>query len=399
MLEGQVGLLNVLLCAASSKWEYMLKSYEELFAIATRLKEAASAGEVEAITKPVEALEQAARKIGRSFSGSWLGYHSRVYYNDLVVPPPGAHFSQEWGLKDMSYTSLGSRGDWREFDADGVKAHIREIAGEPKLDNAHQASESASEAFNLAKADIVSILQGELEEKKDGFLQSLLTELEKLEPASAFDIAQHMSPKGQVMTRDTIVLGQGTQIPPHISYIAEVSAIRHAFGICYAAGEIAAKAASHLERKSRKRKVDERIGTNVFIGHGQSKVWRDLKDFLQDRLKLPWDEFNRVPVAGVANIARLSEMLDAAAIAFLVMTAEDEMADGAFQARMNVIHEAGLFQGRLGFSRAVVMLEEGCQQFSNIDGLGQIRFPKGNISAAFEEVRRVLEREGIIESM
>lgn len=75
----------------------------------------------------------------------------------------------------------------------------------------------------------------------------------------------------------------------------------------------------------------------------------------------------------------------------------DEMADGAYQARMNVVHEAGLFQGRFGFTRAVVMLEEGCEQFSNIDGLGQIRFPKGNISAAFEEVRRVLEREGLIE--
>lgn len=114
---------------------------------------------------------------------------------------------------------------------------------------------------------------------------------------------------------------------------------------------------------------------------------------------MPWDEFNRVPVAGVTNIARLAEMLDAAAIAFLVMTAEDEMADGALQARMNVVHEAGLFQGRLGFSRAVVMLEEGCEQFSNIEGLGQIRFPRGNISAAFEGLRRVLEREGLIESV
>jgi predicted nucleotide-binding protein len=47
-------------------------------------------------------------------------------------------------------------------------------------------------------------------------------------------------------------------------------------------------------------------------------------------------------------------MLDAAAIAFLVMTAEDERADGSVQARMNVIHEAGLFQGCLGFMRAIV---------------------------------------------
>jgi predicted nucleotide-binding protein len=99
-----------------------------------------------------------------------------------------------------------------------------------------------------------------------------------------------------------------------------------------------------------------------------------------------------VPVAGVTYIERLSEMLDDAAIAFLVMTAEDEMADGAVQARMNVVHEAGLFQGRLGFSKAVVLLEEGCEQFSNIEGLGQIRFPKGNIPASFEDVRRVLEQ-------
>jgi hypothetical protein len=49
---------------------------------------------------------------------------------------------------------------------------------------------------------------------------------------------------------------------------------------------------------------------------------------------------------------RIAQMLDAPAIAFLVLTAEDETADGKVQARMNVIHEAGLFQGRLGFNRA-----------------------------------------------
>lgn len=90
-------------------------------------------------------------------------------------------------------------------------------------------------------------------------------------------------------------------------------------------------------------------------------------------------------------------MLNAATIAFLVMTAEDERADGAVQARMNVVHEAGLFQGRLGFTKAIIMLEDGCDQFSNMEGLGQIRFPSGNIVDAFEEVRRVLEREGLVE--
>jgi hypothetical protein len=66
----------------------------------------------------------------------------------------------------------------------------------------------------------------------------------------------------------------------------------------------------------------------VFIGHGSSPVWRELKDFLQDRLAVPWDEFNRVSTAGMTNVARLTEMLDGAAIALLVLTAEDERLDG-----------------------------------------------------------------------
>ena len=80
------------------------------------------------------------------------------------------------------------------------------------------------------------------------------------------------------------------------------------------------------------------------------------------------------------------------------MTGEDEQTDGKVRARENVVHEVGLFQGKLGFSRAIVLLEEGCEEFSNIHGLGQIRFPKGNIAAKFEDIRAVLEREELVEA-
>lgn len=136
----------------------------------------------------------------------------------------------------------------------------------------------------------------------------------------------------------------------------------------------------------------------VFIGHGQSPLWRELKDFLSDRLGLAWDEFNREAVAGFTTFERLSEMLDAANFAFMVMTAEDMHEDDKIHARQNVVHEVGLFQGRLGPRKAIILLEEGCIEFTNIVGLSQIRFPKGNIGAVFEEVRRVLEREGICET-
>lgn len=138
------------------------------------------------------------------------------------------------------------------------------------------------------------------------------------------------------------------------------------------------------------------IGSRVFIGHGGSPQWRELKDYIQDQLGVPVDEFNRVPNAGYATTTRLGDMLDSAAMAFLVMTAEDETPDGGFRARQNVIHEVGLFQGRLGFDKAIVMVEDGCEEFSNIHGLTQVRYPNSNISAKFHEVRALLEREELL---
>jgi predicted nucleotide-binding protein len=137
----------------------------------------------------------------------------------------------------------------------------------------------------------------------------------------------------------------------------------------------------------------KQMRNKIFIGHGRSLVWHQLKAFLNDRLHRACAEFNSDAVAGMTTTARLEELLDEANFAFLVMTADDMHANNSFHARENVIHEAGLFQGRLGFHRAIILLEDGCTQFSNIHGLTHIAFPKGNLEPAFEKIRQVLERE------
>src|SRR5579863_1983135 len=137
----------------------------------------------------------------------------------------------------------------------------------------------------------------------------------------------------------------------------------------------------------------EKLTGKVFIGHGRSDVWKDLRDFLEGRLGLECLEFNMKPRPGFSTKEVLEEMLKEASFAFVIMTAEDEQIDGTFHARPNVIHEAGLFQGRLGFTRAIVVLEDGCEEFSNVSGIVQIRFPKHNIMAKSEEIRETLERE------
>ena len=134
----------------------------------------------------------------------------------------------------------------------------------------------------------------------------------------------------------------------------------------------------------------------IFIGHGRSQAWHGLKDLLTNRFHLPYDEFGREPRAGISTQDVLMTMLDGAKFAFLVMTAEDEHGDNKLHARQNVIHEIGLFQGRLGFEKAIILLEEGCAEFSNITGLTYIPFPKGNIKAVSEDIWAVLKRERLV---
>ena len=156
-----------------------------------------------------------------------------------------------------------------------------------------------------------------------------------------------------------------------------------------------AKLRDELE-KERQGEAPRPAGTRVFFGHGRSPVWKDVRDYVNHRLGLPWEEFGREATAGYTTKERLEEMLNNAAFAFIVMTAEDERADGTKVARANVIHEVGLFQGRLGFRKAIVLLEDGCEEFSNIHGVTQIRFEPGNIAAKFDEIRQTLEREGLV---
>jgi predicted nucleotide-binding protein len=202
------------------------------------------------------------------------------------------------------------------------------------------------------------------------------------------------------MTRDSEAMNQGIKVPAHLFYeaVAAECASR-----CSSAEEflkLAQRVLRPLETSSNvvsDRAAQQPItGKRIFIGHGRSLVWLQLKDFLAHRLNLQCDEFNEESAAGKATVVRLNQMLDDPQFAFLVMTAEDRYVDDTAHARENVIHEAGLFQGRLGFDRAIILLEQDCAEFSNIHGLTVIKFPKDELDSALEEIRRVLEREKVI---
>jgi hypothetical protein len=133
----------------------------------------------------------------------------------------------------------------------------------------------------------------------------------------------------------------------------------------------------------------------VFIGHGRSPLWARLQVFLQNELKLTTLNYETESRVGDSIVPILEKMLDGSGFAVLVLTAEDQTESGK-RARQNVIHEAGLFQGRLGFKKAILLVQDGIEDFSNVAGLQHIPFSGDHIELTFYELQRVLKREGLI---
>ena len=360
------------------------------------------------IQEAIERLWSAAYAVNRSWSGSCIGYHANVYYQDFEPPPPGRRFSVEWGITGGPF---GSPGKWMEQDPEHVQQVIYEragVSGDAVLTGFNDRASACVEEQRLSMLSVFAALDKRL--GPDDFLSRVQAEVEAVTLPTLSSSASSLMPRGQLSTRDERAATEGTCIPRHYHVLARVKqtkeiidAIAHFRTTVQTTRQHAMRVeppesqttGRHVIRMEPREPQDANDGTVVFIGHGRTQTWRVLKDFLENRLTLEVEEFNRVPVAGRTTTDRLNEMLRRAGFAFLVLTGEDETKSEGLQPRMNVVHELGLFQGRLGFERAIILLEDECEEFSNIHGLGQIRFRKDDITSAFEDIRGVLEREGI----
>jgi predicted nucleotide-binding protein len=341
-----------------------------------------------------ERLVNACIEIGLSWSGSNIGYQAWVYLDGFRKPKPGEIFDPQ-GQWDR-YFAQESR-HWRETDYETVRQAIMTRAKVSDLEPIANAARRASRTFEEAKDELLPRLDALLRGQEDKAIREQRDALAALPTCvSREDVARHYLPR-QFITGNMLALSQGVRPAHHIVFLGWLTEQCSYGNQAREIGKIARYTARYMEhRMSMKGKSIAKTDGPIFIGHGGWTEWKELKEFIRERLGLEYEEFNRESVAGLTPKERLTAMLDKACFAFLVMTAEDEHADGTRHARENVIHEIGLFQGRLSFERAIILLEEGCKEFTNIDGLQQIRFVKGKLKACFEDIRQVLEREGII---
>ena len=248
---------------------------DELFEVARRFERAAAPGGDPKVSRPIQARVDAANRVAAAHSGSWLGYHSRVYQEKLEARP-GAVFDNQWGL--TRYDLGDSRGTRGEFDPEVVRAHIRSASGEADFGAIEQAARASYQLFDEARSELVSTLHA-YDAGPDSYLGKLLEEAEKLDSLSERDALLAFRPSGQFMTRDTVAITAGVQTPPHIEVLAEMVELTTVFDAAGRGRDIASRAASHIERIERRRARSGRVGTTVFIGHGRSPLWRELKDF------------------------------------------------------------------------------------------------------------------------
>jgi len=362
---------------------------------AQRCERAAKRFEEEPVKSVARQLLEACDSLASAWSGSWIGYQASVYTTGLWPRRAGEVFDSEWGL-EPGYCNKTS-GAWSEFDYDTVYAEILSRAGGVDPDVVKNAADAAARAFEQSRNDLLPTFDAVLSSGEDKTVGELRDKLQSLKShVSRSSFVDAISPT-RIMSRDSLAIQQGRKVPHHLSMTAWL-AEQNSYGTqASELAKIARHAATYLtKRRKLKGRTVAKTDGKIFIGHGHSPVWKDLKDLLVDRLGLDYEEYNREPTAGVSTKERLLAMLDRACFAFHVFTAEDEHTDGSMHARENVIHEAGLFQGRYGFERAIILLEYGCEEFSNVYGIGQIRFPAKDILAASEEIRRVLEREGLL---
>lgn len=130
----------------------------------------------------------------------------------------------------------------------------------------------------------------------------------------------------------------------------------------------------------------------VFITHGHNEIAKlKIKDFLSTRLGHEPVILGEQPGRqGLTIIEALEKFSEGCEFAAILLTGDDTTRDGGIRARQNVVHEIGFFQGRLGRSKVVLIVEKGVEIPSNLSGLFYLEYEK-DVKEIFDDIRVILE--------
>lgn len=136
------------------------------------------------------------------------------------------------------------------------------------------------------------------------------------------------------------------------------------------------------------KEIKKEMCNSIFISHGHAELLKyQLKDFVREKLGRTALILSEQPNNGLTVVEKLEVASEKCNKAIILLTKDDEMADGHIRSRQNVIHEIGFFQGKYGRRNVILLCEEGVELFTNISGIVYIKFDREHFQEVFEQLR------------
>lgn len=136
--------------------------------------------------------------------------------------------------------------------------------------------------------------------------------------------------------------------------------------------------------------------TAVLIMCDDDRYRHQVQRFITERCHLSVQEWRSGRMAANDLISELDRELSHCSFAVCLLGDDASGAGSRKRANQDAVHQAGILQGRYGFGRVALLIEEGCDMFSNLAGLIRLDFPVGRVETTFLELERMLQREGVM---
>jgi hypothetical protein len=195
-------------------WQESIAEVERVLG-ALQDAQAKSTGDIENGLKLGDRLRDAARSIAESSSGSWIGWHSRMYYGNYEAPTVQESWDSGWGGINPIPPA------WHERSLREVQREIESRAG-LSLADVGKIADRVREACQPLQRELITVLSPMCDLAGLAKEAELLDKLEKVEwivpPA---DYIRALAPTS-LWSRDTHALSQGMQAPLHLEVEAAI---------------------------------------------------------------------------------------------------------------------------------------------------------------------------------
>ncbi|ODS32894.1 MAG: hypothetical protein SCARUB_02000 [Candidatus Scalindua rubra] len=155
-------------------------------------------------------------KIQESWSGSWIGFHSNLYYKGYKKPKWNESFDSEWG------SIHGISATWEEKSYEDISSFIDDNYKGKNLLNIQDILSQKVDDTKELQSNICTELSLIRDYKNFDKEIEILGKIENIKwGISQVDIIKFKMPK-QCISRDSFAMSQGLKTPPHIQYQANV---------------------------------------------------------------------------------------------------------------------------------------------------------------------------------